>query len=143
MLVCSSRRRHTICALVTGVQTCALPICCGQCRSPNIKVRPRPARIAVVYVGRTTRNIASVKWHAKGWSGGDGVIDRRGEPGRVDFEQRRSRRSFAAARPISAKLQREARSYVGIRSEEHTSELQSLMRNSYAVFCLKQTTIQY
>src|SRR3546814_5703588 len=23
----SSRRRHTICALVTGVQTCALPIC--------------------------------------------------------------------------------------------------------------------
>src|SRR3546814_11640690 len=25
----SSRRRHTICALVTGVQTCALPICTG------------------------------------------------------------------------------------------------------------------
>src|SRR3546814_5549636 len=25
-----------------------------------------------------------------------------------------------------------------MRSEEHTSELQSLMRNSYAVFCLKQ-----
>src|SRR3546814_12155804 len=25
--VFSSRRRHTICALVTGVQTCALPIC--------------------------------------------------------------------------------------------------------------------
>src|SRR3546814_9811826 len=24
------------------------------------------------------------------------------------------------------------------RSEEHTSEIQSLMRNSYAVFCLKQ-----
>src|SRR3546814_5310187 len=37
-----------------------------------------------------------------------------------------------------------------IRSEEHTSELQSLMRNSYAVFCLKKkiqiiiyTTSQY
>src|SRR3546814_3099606 len=30
LLLCfffSSRRRHTICALVTGVQTCALPIC--------------------------------------------------------------------------------------------------------------------
>src|SRR3546814_8654245 len=27
-----------------------------------------------------------------------------------------------------------------IRSEEHTSELQTLMRNSYAVFCLKQNT---
>src|SRR3546814_5649630 len=26
------------------------------------------------------------------------------------------------------------------RSEEHTSELQSLRRNSYAVFCLKQKT---
>src|SRR3546814_2288985 len=26
------------------------------------------------------------------------------------------------------------------RSEEHTSELQSLMRNSYAVFCLKNKT---
>src|SRR3546814_1617394 len=27
---------------------------------------------------------------------------------------------------------------IGVRSEEHTSELQSLMRISYAVFCLKQ-----
>src|SRR3546814_5946054 len=29
---------------------------------------------------------------------------------------------------------------VGARSEEHTSELQSLMRISYAVFCLKKQT---
>src|SRR3546814_1427190 len=29
----------------------------------------------------------------------------------------------------------------GARSEEHTSELQSLMRNSYAVFCLKKKTL--
>src|SRR3546814_6825129 len=29
-----------------------------------------------------------------------------------------------------------------LRSEEHTSELQSLMRISYAVFCLKNKTIQ-
>src|SRR3546814_8612695 len=28
------------------------------------------------------------------------------------------------------------------RSEEHTSELQSLMRNSYAGFCLKQKTLK-
>src|SRR3546814_1042633 len=28
----------------------------------------------------------------------------------------------------------------GLRSEEHTSELQSLMRISYAVFCLKKKT---
>src|SRR3546814_3523161 len=38
--------------------------------------------------------------------------------------------SLAAATPASAQ---------GIRSEEHTSELQSLMRISYAVFCLKKT----
>src|SRR3546814_3312640 len=31
---------------------------------------------------------------------------------------------------------------VQIRSEEHTSELQSLMRISYAVFCLKKKTQQ-
>src|SRR3546814_9699964 len=29
-----------------------------------------------------------------------------------------------------------------MRSEEHTSELQSLMRNSYAVFCLKKKKIR-
>src|SRR3546814_9261094 len=31
--------------------------------------------------------------------------------------------------------------HVGGRSEEHTSELQSLIRISYAVFCLKKTKI--
>src|SRR3546814_2708837 len=30
MFFFSSRRRHTRCALVTGVQTCALPICSGK-----------------------------------------------------------------------------------------------------------------
>src|SRR3546814_9586604 len=30
-----------------------------------------------------------------------------------------------------------------VRSEEHTSELQSLMRISYAVFCLKKNTKQH
>src|SRR3546814_9241594 len=30
---------------------------------------------------------------------------------------------------------------IGVRSEEHTSELQSLMRISYAVFCLKKKNI--
>src|SRR3546814_6026085 len=35
----------------------------------------------------------------------------------------------------------EARGFIfGARSEEHTSELQSLMRISYAVFCLKKNT---
>src|SRR3546814_5951993 len=34
----------------------------------------------------------------------------------------------------------QGRSLVRQRSEEHTSELQSLMRISYAVFCLKKKT---
>src|SRR3546814_4372343 len=33
-----------------------------------------------------------------------------------------------------------SRGYKWVRSEEHTSELQSLMRISYAVFCLKKKT---
>src|SRR3546814_10689768 len=36
---------------------------------------------------------------------------------------------------------RDARWRIHRRSEEHTSELQSLMRISYAVFCLKKKTI--
>src|SRR3546814_8932306 len=35
-------------------------------------------------------------------------------------------------------LLHQAATLAEIRSEEHTSELQSLMRNSYAVFCLKK-----
>src|SRR3546814_1502579 len=35
-----------------------------------------------------------------------------------------------------------ANPYACIRSEEHTSELQSLMRISYAVFCLKKKQTQ-
>src|SRR3546814_9724463 len=37
-------------------------------------------------------------------------------------------------KPVELRQLREAR----VRSEEHTSELQSLMRISYAVFCLKK-----
>src|SRR3546814_3747227 len=43
-----------------------------------------------------------------------------------------ARRGFAPARA------RDRRAATGARSEEHTSELQSLMRISYAVFCLKK-----
>src|SRR3546814_11032016 len=39
---CSSRRRHTRCALVTGVQTCALPISAPlrRCRNPAQRSGP-------------------------------------------------------------------------------------------------------
>src|SRR3546814_7804796 len=51
----------------------------------------------------------------------------RTSPSRNDFRQ--------AARPGRSSRLPDARSS---RSEEHTSELQSLMRISYAVFCLKK-----
>src|SRR3546814_1484919 len=41
---------------------------------------------------------------------------------------------------VSQLARHPARPYTN-RSEEHTSELQSLMRNSYADFCLKKKTI--
>src|SRR3546814_2859957 len=42
--------------------------------------------------------------------------------------------------PVQAATLRRRTSSTGstVRSEEHTSELQSLMRNSYAVFCLEK-----
>src|SRR3546814_5166562 len=43
--------------------------------------------------------------------------------------------------PSAAAGKRHFEGITGKRSEEHTSELQSLMRISYAVFCLKTTTV--
>src|SRR3546814_9176589 len=54
-----------------------------------------------------------------------------------------SKRTFSAAEALAYDLQALKRAtIVGevTRSEEHTSELQSLMRISYAVFCLKKKT---
>src|SRR3546814_12857103 len=53
------------------------------------------------------------------------------------------RRRHAVRRARQARRSREAvaqRRLSASRSEEHTSELQSLMRISYAVFCLKKKT---
>src|SRR3546814_14136900 len=49
MFFYSSRRRHTRCALVTGVQTCALPICapCGAAQlAKPLRVQPALAPLA-------------------------------------------------------------------------------------------------
>src|SRR3546814_4001584 len=43
-----------------------------------------------------------------------------------------------ARKPEYVAILREQLTADAVRSEEHTSELQSLMRNSYAVFCLKK-----
>src|SRR3546814_6036744 len=41
--------------------------------------------------------------------------------------------------PVNPTATNEITAFDWVRSEEHTSELQSLMRISYAVFCLKNT----
>src|SRR3546814_7100943 len=55
---------------------------------------------------------------------------------RHDRQRRRRFRALRPAREQLSPLQGEQ-----LRSEEHTSELQSLMRISYAVFCLKKKNI--
>src|SRR3546814_8906373 len=48
-----------------------------------------------------------------------------------------------ASSPPPPALQGAASYCAAVRSEEHTSELQSLMRISYAVFCLKKKKTRY
>src|SRR3546814_5907979 len=79
-----------------------------------------------------------------------------GAPGAQPLKRRGMKLERGIARPILAQLrefigaQRPAkagapspvrRGIAAPRSEEHTSELQSLMRISYAVFCLKKKNI--
>src|SRR3546814_4613888 len=126
----SSRRRHTRCALVTGVQTCALPIWRGKiCRAK--KKSPPPLRGRVGWGDASTYAVGNL--HA-----GFGVILRRARM-QLDAEGRRllglhraPERGFL--RHLGALAPERFGDLVGRRSEEHTSELQSLMRNSYDVF---------
>src|SRR3546814_3837766 len=114
----SSRRRHTRCALGTGVQTCALPICktleCTRITG-HAPIPGPPGRVDRPGIGdRACRQPLLV----------DELIDE------AYFERLRCAHGAAGDDHIQCGLQ--------ARSEEHTSELQSLMRISYAVFCLKK-----
>src|SRR3546814_6491705 len=117
-------RRHTGCALVTGVQTCALPISGvpgrGQ-RRQRIGIREECIESVVADPGmlfaRAGEDLGRQPAHAP-----DVVGDARGEGVVVELV---GQRAVELVEPVD-------------RSEEHTSELQSLMRSSYAVFCLKQ-----
>src|SRR3546814_9109600 len=133
----SSRRRHTRCALVTGVQTCALPIS-GQggeihvSQGPNLYVRDRDQRGAGVHTrGRANRAAPRLSTRSPGL----GYCIARG---RANVEQRDILRDKHRRREASAGPERAI--HASRRSEEHTSELQSLMRISYAVLCLKKKT---
>src|SRR3546814_4000841 len=111
----SSRRRHTRCALVTGVQTCALPILPaadhrlpqGQQAGPDAQGQgPRSA-------GAPPVRRAGLAATAAG-----------------SIEKGRALRGLFLV-PAGA-----ASAASSLRSEEHKSELQSLMRISYDVFCV-------
>src|SRR3546814_10682987 len=107
----SSRRRHTRCALVTGVQTCALPILL------------QPAPLPVDLIDNPYR---TDQWLS--------IVNTLHQAVLVLLVDAASGALPAARAPESRgdQLMR--------RSEEHTSELPSLMRISYAVFCLKKKT---
>src|SRR3546814_16466827 len=87
MCFISSRRLHTRCALVTGVQTCALPISppetswstCARCtrRTPPRPCWPTPAwspeaRLGAVATLRSGDTVPAVRWSRKrrGWLAG-------------------------------------------------------------------------
>src|SRR3546814_1744860 len=117
----ASRRRHTRCALVTGVQTCALPISAVDGRGRDDRGGARDA------LQRPRRPPQDVR------RDDGGARRRRRNPQESawrDGQRRRSHHGRRGAAQISGAAQG--------RSEEHTSELQSLMRISYAVFCLKK-----
>src|SRR3546814_6385633 len=116
----SSRRRHTRCALVTGVQTCALPIWGVGGVAPTYGFSV--SRYSVPPMRRTLRSIQRARRCTYG-------------PGRAALYSL-GFGSTAASVALCAGVSRAAS--LRQRSEEHTSELQSLMRISYAVFCLKK-----
>src|SRR3546814_10552980 len=70
-----------------------------------------------------------------------GVAHRRPEVGRAELRDHRDRAAFGEhGVDVERAAAVEDRAGDQARSEEHTSELQSLMRISYAVFCLKKKT---
>src|SRR3546814_9444829 len=124
----SSRRRHTRCALVTGVQTCALPI------------------LHFSRVGIDFDQARDADGNPEGHSGDDAPAFLKGAGGQWKIQNGRIAigtgdfRQIPKMRPMGIGWL-EYPAWVGSswrRSEEHTSELQSLMRISYAVFCLKK-----
>src|SRR3546814_4263180 len=143
MFFFSSRRRHTRCALVTGVQTCALPIFSGIEGVQTITSRSEDGESDISIEFRPGRSIDEAANDVRDRIGG--VLDELPD----DADPPEVRKVDADASPIiwfnitapgwtSLQISDYVDRYLVDRSEEHTSELQSLMRISYAVFCLKK-----
>src|SRR3546814_2440766 len=131
----SSRRRHTSCTLVTGVQTCALPICRAGENESIARFSPDGSAIAFISsrAGKEGEDEESRLWLMP-MAGGE-AQPLSGIKGSVTDYAFSPDSKLLALVVLDAKPVRDAK--LKDRSEEHTSELQSLMRISYAVFCLK------
>src|SRR3546814_6286163 len=81
------------------------------------------------------RGVAVLQRHWEGVLGSHPVVDRSD-----DAAGARSHRAAARVAGVDVAHAPPAAVQEHVRSEEHTSELQSLMRHSYAVFCLKKKT---
>src|SRR3546814_4750298 len=127
----SSRRRHTRCALVTGVQTCALPIYADLAGPIKALIEEEPSFGYRTVAGLLDMNKNTVQriFQIKGWQ-----VRKRAVGKRPRIEALPS----VAMAPDQRWATDLCRIWGGRRSEEHTSELQSLMRISYAVFCLQK-----
>src|SRR3546814_3097707 len=124
-LICSSRRRHTSCALVTGVQTCALPI--YRVRGPNVVVtQGAPHRVTQLKLRSGAEALRQEYEHLPS----PRVAVLVGGNNRYYTLDDEWMRGFVAQ--LRQMVDRSGR------SEEHTSALQSLMRISYAVFLFKK-----
>src|SRR3546814_3575718 len=67
----SSRRRHTSCALVTGVQTCALPIFVGAVLAWSLTRNPREIPSALVGKPVPAFDLPAVEGRSAGLSSAD------------------------------------------------------------------------
>src|SRR3546814_5965342 len=74
----------------------------------------------------------------------DRIVELHGLDGTIGVANLAARMGRAGSEVALAKAYTIIGEALGVdRSEEHTSELQSLMRNSYAVFCLKKKNINH
>src|SRR3546814_3376259 len=133
----SIRRRHTICALVTGVQTCALPISQRE-KDERIAAERLKQEQARLRREAKAKLAALLKDKALNDANADLVrhFDYGGKIKRIHVNAGQLKALNAGELGV---VQLDGRYLlVAARSEEHTSELQSLMRISYAVLCLKK-----
>src|SRR3546814_3206447 len=134
-LFLSSSRRHTSGALVTGFQTCALPIFFN-CYDAFIHIVDSMFNQHAKWLKMTAaipwrRKLASLNYLLAShvWRQDHNGFTHQ-DPGFIDHVVNKKASIVRVYLPPDANCL--------LRSEEHTSELQSLMRISYAVFCLKK-----